>query len=151
MADAGFEQVAWYRRGPWESYVDRKACCPMGRYEGTVDDQFHNYVMPQENGNKTDVLWFTLSNGRTRLTFESPSYFEFSTHHITPQALFECHHTNDVIDRRIPETVVTIDAKQRGLGNRSCGADTLPQYRVESKVYTLEYVLSVAAANDYHQ
>ncbi len=31
-------------------------------YSGTVDEQFTNYVVPQENGNKTDARWASLTN-----------------------------------------------------------------------------------------
>ena len=32
----------------------------MGRHESSVDDQYHRYVVPQENGNRTDTRWFAL-------------------------------------------------------------------------------------------
>ncbi len=56
-APAGFEQFTWLGRGPQESYIDRKAGVPVGLYQGTVDEQYVPYIMPQENGNKTDVRW----------------------------------------------------------------------------------------------
>ena len=56
------EQFHWFGRGPHESYVDRKAGAAVGLYSGTVDEQYVPYVMPQENGNKTDVRWLSLEN-----------------------------------------------------------------------------------------
>ena len=58
----GYEQFTWYGRGPHETYMDRKEGAQVGVYRGTVDEQFVPYVVPEENGNKTDVRWVTLTN-----------------------------------------------------------------------------------------
>ena len=50
-----FTHLAWFGRGPHESYWDRKTGAAVGLYEGAVWDQYHDYSRPQENGNKTDV------------------------------------------------------------------------------------------------
>ena len=57
-----FNQLTWLGRGPEESYADRKAGVSVGRYTGSVADQYVPYIMPQENGNKTDVRWAALTN-----------------------------------------------------------------------------------------
>jgi len=59
---AGFDRIAWYGRGPHESYWDRKVGARVRRFNGTVAEQFHPYVRPQETGNKTDVRWMTVSD-----------------------------------------------------------------------------------------
>ncbi len=57
------DTVEWYGRGPQESYSDRVTGAALGRYKGKLADQYHNYVRPQESGNKTGVRWLTLSAG----------------------------------------------------------------------------------------
>ena len=59
------DRVAWYGRGPHESYWDRKLSAAVGLYENTVNGLHHVYGRPQENGNRTDVRWvrFTDENG----------------------------------------------------------------------------------------
>jgi beta-galactosidase len=57
-----FNRVAWYGRGPHENYWDRKTSAPFGRYESTVADWITPYVRPQENANRCDVRWFTLTD-----------------------------------------------------------------------------------------
>lgn len=59
-------EIAWYGRGPHETYVDRKSSGALGRYTGTVAAQYHDYARPQESGAKADVRWLTLhsTNGR---------------------------------------------------------------------------------------
>jgi beta-galactosidase len=55
------DSVEWYGRGPQESYGDRLTGAALGRYSGKLSDQYHNYVRPQESGNKSGVRWLTLS------------------------------------------------------------------------------------------
>jgi beta-galactosidase len=56
-----FSQIEWYGRGPQESYIDRQTGAAIGLYKGTVADQYHDYIRPQESGNKSDVRWFNLT------------------------------------------------------------------------------------------
>ena len=57
----GFENLAWYGRGPKETLIDR-AFERIGVYRSTVDKEWVEYMRPQENGNKTDVRWVKLTN-----------------------------------------------------------------------------------------
>ena len=140
---AGFEQLRWYGRGPHENHIDRNSGAPMGVYEGSVDEQFVPYIMPQENGNKTDTHWFELGDGSRRIRFWADPRFEFSAHHLTPEDLFRCRHTPDVAGYRRPETVVCIDTVQRGVGTGSCGPQTRPQYCVQPGAYRFTFFVQV--------
>jgi beta-galactosidase len=53
--------VEWYGRGPHESYVDRKTSAPIGLWRGTIAEQNHDYMRPQDTGNKVDVRWMEVS------------------------------------------------------------------------------------------
>ena len=58
---AEFDQMTWYGRGPHEAYVDRQEGAKVGVYSGSVDEQFVPYIVPEENGNKTEVRWVSLT------------------------------------------------------------------------------------------
>lgn len=55
------DMAQWYGRGPHESYVDRKTSAAIGLWRGKLADQNHDYIRPQETGNKVDVRWMELS------------------------------------------------------------------------------------------
>jgi beta-galactosidase len=55
--------LSWYGRGPSATYSDR-AFERIGRFSGTVDQQWVDYSRPQENGNKTGVRWVELTDAR---------------------------------------------------------------------------------------
>ena len=55
-----FSQVEWCGRGPHECYPDRKRSAKVGVYQSTVDEMHVPYVVPSENGGRSDVQWFKL-------------------------------------------------------------------------------------------
>ncbi|MDR0799682.1 MAG: DUF4981 domain-containing protein, partial [Dysgonamonadaceae bacterium] len=59
---AEFDHVTYYGRGPWENYSDRNTVSFVGIYESSVAGLGVEYIRPQENGNRTDVRWMTLTN-----------------------------------------------------------------------------------------
>jgi beta-galactosidase len=138
---AGFEQFTWYGRGPVENYRDRKAGTAVGLYRSTVDEQFVPYVMPQENGNKTDVRWLSLTNGDgvgLKVTADA-SFMEASVSHYSAAELFKALHTNE-LERQEP-IILNIDHAQAGLGGASCGPATLEQYRLRPGDYKFTFRL----------
>lgn len=135
----GFENLEWFGRGPHENHIDRNTGAAVRHYTGKVADQYVPYIVPQENGNKTEVRWFKLEGKKAGLKIKGAPTFEFSAHHFTPSDLFACTHTNELSERE--ETVICIDAVQRGVGTGSCGPQTLPKYCVNPGVYMFEYTI----------
>ena len=126
----GFEQFTWYGRGPHENYVDRNYGAQVGVYRGTVDEQFVPYVFPEENGNKTDVRWATLTNADgIGLHASADRLLEVSAHHFTPEDLTTARHPHELVRR--PEVVLQLDYGQSGLGSASCGPGRLAKYRLK--------------------
>ena len=144
----GYERLDWFGRGPFENYADRKYAAEFGRYGGNVDEQYFPYIVPQENGNKEDVAWFSLrGTGGAGVQFQTlGSLFSFSAHHFTPADLTGAYHTFDVPRRA--ETTVLLDARQRGLGTASCGPDTLDRYKVLPGDYRLRYAIIPLAGRE---
>lgn len=125
-----FEQFSWYGRGPHETYVDRKTGAQIGVYHGTVDEQYVPYIVPEENGNKTDVRWVTLTNAQgIGLHASGNRLLEISAHHFTPEDLTAARHLHELARRK--EIIVNLDYAQSGLGSASCGPGRLEKYRLQ--------------------
>lgn len=138
----GLENLEWFGRGPWENYSDRKTSAMVGRYAGTVSEQYVPYIMPQENGHKTDVRWLTLAGQDGRgMCVEGEPLLEFSASHFTGDDLFAAKHTIDLKPRA--EVILNLDGAHRGLGTASCGPDTLDGYRLLEPVYRFAYSLRI--------
>lgn len=139
---AGFESLEWYGCGPHETYPDRKRAGVVGRWRSTVSDQHIPYVRPQESGGHADVRWIELRDPAAasrglRLAFGLP--LQASVLHVRAADLASASH--DVEIRQRPETIVTFDARHRGLGTASCGPDTLPTYLVRPGTYRWSWSL----------
>ena len=133
---AAYDRFAWYGRGPHESYADRKHSADVGVYGGTVDEQYVPYVMPQENGNKTDVRWAALTNAAGHgllvagvLGDDEAPWLNVSAHHYSIEDLTEAKHTYEL--KWQDEVTLNLDYAQGGLGNGSCGPGVLPQYLLQ--------------------
>jgi beta-galactosidase len=64
---------------------------------------------------------------------------EFTANHYTAHDLYAAYHTYDLKPR--PETILSLDYHQRGLGTASCGPDILPQYKIGPGKYQFRYSL----------
>jgi beta-galactosidase len=144
----GYENMKWFGRGPFENYCDRKTAAFVGLYESTVSEQFVPYSRPQENGNKTDVRWMTLTNHAgyglrfTGSPLLSLSALHFSIDDLDPGETKKNIHPPDMDPR--PEIYVNIDYKQMGVGgDNSWGAMPHDEYRLFPKEYSYTFKISL--------
>ena len=126
---AGYENVEYYAKGPWENYVDRQTGSFFGRYTTTVDDMFEMYSHPQSHGNRMALRDLTLwnpSNGNA-IKIETEGQVSFSLSHYDQTQYFVPQlHPWDL--KKDDVVYATFDYMQRGLGNGSCGPGTENQY-----------------------
>lgn len=151
-----FENISWYGRGPHESYWDRKTSALVGLYSGKVKDQYFPYIRPQENGNKTDVRWASITNnsgkgilivGKSLLSVNAQNYImeDFESPERTDGRHVNVvkpvnRHTDDVKPRDL--TSINIDYKQMGVGgDNSWGAWTHDKYRLTKKEYKYSFMI----------
>ena len=131
---ARLERFTWLGRGPHESYPDRKASARVDRWASTVSAEFEPYLVPQENGNKTDVRWATFTDAEgAGLRIEGAPTFNVSAHHHTAHDLAEAQHTHELLRR--PEITLNLDIAQAGLGTEACGPGVLPPYELTARSY----------------
>lgn len=139
---AAFGEIEWYGRGPFESYEDRKDAAFMGIYSGKVEDQHFPYIMPQENGNKSDVKWLELkSPARTFLVkAQDRDVINFNVQNYSDEALMDSKTTHE-LDRG-SNTWLHIDYRQMGLGGDDSWTPRVHrEYLLENKVYRYRYGL----------
>jgi len=144
-----YSNLAYYGRGPWENYSDRKTASFVGLYKDLVKNQTTwSYIRPQESGYRTDVRWFSLTNNEGKgLIIEGVQPISFSalnnpTEDFDPGLTKKQQHPTDIKPRN--DVYVSIDFKQRGVGgDNSWGALPHPQYRLTDKKYTYSYILRV--------
>lgn len=149
LSDA-FDNFEYYGRGPWENYSDRNTSSFVGIYSGSVSEQAFDYIRPQENGNKTDVRWLTLTNDEgLGIKIEGLQPLSVKVAHnpaedLDPGFTKKQQHPANVTPRK--RVYLNIDLKQRGLGgDNSWGAMPHKPYLLLDKSYSYSYVLSVVS------
>ena len=148
-----FDRMSWYGRGPEESYEDRKYGAHIGQYQGTVREQFHPYIRPQETSNKSDVRWMALRDARGfGLLFAgdmplSTSALHFYAGDLDPGEEKQQMHAAELRERNL--THVRIDYRQSGLGGiNSWGALPLEEYRLPYRAYSYSFRIYPLASGE---
>lgn len=140
------EQMRWYGRGPWDSYRDRKEATFPAVYSSTVTDQWTNFVLPQETGNKEDVRWLALTDtvGRGMLFVSADKLMAARAGHWREEDFYTDRNNRKKHPHEVSfcaNAVVCLDAYNRALGNASCGQDVIRKYQVLSGRTQLSYLI----------
>ena len=112
-----FNKMTWYGRGPHETMLDRKTGAAIGIYSGSVEELIHDYVRPQENGNRTDVRWVAMTNeeGNGLLVSDiGGTFLSVSAWPYTMEDLEMAKHVHELPRRE--DITLNIDYKQQGVG-----------------------------------
>ena len=128
-----FEEIDYYAKGPWENYNDRQEASFVGRYSTTVSDMLTPYAHPQSCGNRQEMREiFLYKKGSTKgLKIEANQPIAFSMLHFDDKDFNkEKLHPWELNPRE--EVYAHFDFVQRGLGNGSCGPQTIEKYQVPS-------------------
>lgn len=142
------DNYQYYGRGPQENYIDRCSGAMLGIYQSKVKDQYVRYLRPQENGNKTDVRWLTLTDDTgfgLKVEASQPvgvTALHNASEDFDPGMTKKHQHFNDIYPR--DEVVLSIDLFQRGIGGtNSWGQLPLEKYRYQNKDYDFSYKLTI--------
>lgn len=143
QVDQGMNQMIWYGNGYHESYVDRMKSTCVGIYSGTAENLTHNYLKPQENGNRTEVRWVKITDQEgLGLKFSAVDhYLNASIWPYSMDALETATHIHEL--KKESHNTVNIDYGQRGVGGDIPAMAMLKEpYKIKRKIfYTYEYVI----------
>ena len=148
---ADFENIEYYGKGPFENYNDRSLGASLDKYFTTVEENYENYLVPGEMGNRTGVRYAALTDndGFGLLVSANGEPFEMSALHYTPESLNGVRHIYQV--EKLAETVLRINAAQLGVGGDTCsGGGYIPddEFIPNADVYNYSYTLSVKRSDE---
>ncbi len=131
-----WNQVKWYGKGYDENYSDMNTASIMGVYKASVEEMHVNYAMPQENGHREGVKWFSVGDGNRSMLIVSKSDMGINVHDYTIEALDKAKHIGEI--EKADATIVHIDAKHSGLGTNACGEDQIFRNKTRINDYRLD-------------
>ena len=139
-----FDNITYFGRGPQENYSDRNDGIFLGTWKNSVEDMMTQYVYPQENGNRTDVRWISMtdSNGRGLKVYGAQP-LSVSVWNTTQDALYQANHIGEapILEDSF---VLNLDLVQTGVGGTdswSQRARPYDQYRLLDKEFSYGFWL----------
>ena len=130
-------EVTWYGLGPQETYPDSMESGRLGRYRASVEELETPYVVPQENGNRSEVRWCQISDGMRGILVAGQALFGFSVHPWSTGALAAARHRDEL--EAEPVTWLHLDHRQQGLGSATCGPGPLERYVLRSEPFRFTF------------
>lgn len=125
-----FSEVTWYGLGPQETYPDSMTAGRLGRYKASLEEMETTYVVPQENGHRSEVRWCQIADGHRGVLSAGGPIFGFSAHRWSTAALAGAAHRDELVPE--PRTWLHFDHRQHGLGSAACGPGPLERYVLNS-------------------
>jgi len=125
------QRVRWYGKGPHENYIDRNHGAWTAVHDLPLAELHHDYMRPQENGNRTRVRWLQAHGeaGVLRAEDVTGDLLGFTAWPYTQEALDAAEHIHELQHTRA--VTLNIDRQQRGVGGDTPGvANLLPAYRM---------------------
>ncbi|NGN97499.1 beta-galactosidase [Grimontia sp. S25] len=128
--------VAWFGRGPFENYPDRKAGAMVSRYLASIDDMHTPYIFPSENGLRCDVRQLDIDNLRIE------GMFHFSVSRYSQESLTEAKHQEALVpDDHI---YLRIDGYHMGVGGDDSWSPSVhPEFLLDAAHYRYALTLSM--------
>ena len=139
------ETVAWFGRGPFDNYPDRKTAALVDRYTLPAGQFYHPYPRAQESGYRTDCRYLQMTDvSGTGIRFFTDSLFSFGILPFHRQKI-EFNRRKNIHGSTIdpdPFFWVNIDRMQMGVGgDNSWGARTHPEYTLPYTDYSFRFTM----------
>ncbi|MBI9044311.1 MAG: DUF4981 domain-containing protein [Anaerolineaceae bacterium] len=137
-----FNVMTWFGLGPHETMWDRKLGAQVGVFIARTEELIHHYVRPQENGNRSDIRWASLTDEYDKgllVSDVSGDLLNISVWPYTQEDLQKALHIHELPQRDF--LTLNIDHLQRGVGgDEPGGSDPHPEYRLKKNTkYTYSF------------
>lgn len=135
------EKLTWFGAGPLETYPDRKKGQLSGFYESTCQEQYVDYIYPQECGNHEDVRYVQIHGQRASMRFEAGD--RLMKFKYLPYSDFEIE--NATHKEQLPQSVcnhLTLCGFTRGVGgDDSWGSPVHEAFTLPVQNYCFEFYM----------
>ena len=128
---SALNRIAWYGRGKFENYPDRKSSAFLGVYECGIHEFITNYIVPQDNANRCDTRWFMLGDSeRWKIQVKGLQPLCFRIWPYGEEDLEGKEHAHELPERDFIN--LNIDSNIHGVGgNDGWGAQTMKPYTID--------------------
>lgn len=123
-----------------ESYPDRKAGGIIALKHTNVESMFHNYVKPQNTGDRQDCRAVAIYDTRNSgLLFKSKKSFSFSYSPYEDSVVDSANHINDLYETGV--NTFHFDSEVQGVGTATCGPGVLDAYTIKVEPKQFDFLI----------
>jgi len=135
-----FENLKYFGKDA-ENYPDRNASGTFGVYSTNALDLLEQHVVPQDNGNHSNVRWMAIESPKNPigLMVTSTIPFNFSVYPYSDKNLTQARRIKQL--EKADFMTLNVDARQAGLGTATCGPDVADQYLLKDTIYQYDICL----------
>jgi beta-galactosidase len=126
-----YRRIRYLGKGPHENYCDRNHGAAFGRYEADLADFWTPYAKPTDCGSRTGIRAIEVRSSFRRargLRFEMDREMIATPLPYRAMEIVPASHVHELPPSS--GTFLTIDSRQLGLGQNSCGPPTLERDRI---------------------
>ena len=117
VVDSDFSKAKYLGYGPQESYIDKRISAAKDTYVTSRDENYVNYIKPQENGSHYGCEYAIVSNGKKEIRVEGN--FSFCISPYSAEQLTKTAHSFEL--KKDGDTHLFFDYFMSGIGSNSCG------------------------------
>ena len=128
----------YFGMGPEENYCDLYHNCALDFYVSKAENEYVNYIRPQEHGNHTKVRELTLED---KITFKAENVFETAVSQYSIDQIMNAEHTDEIGESKA--TYVRVDYKSSGIGSASCGPALNPLYQMNDRDIHFAFTINI--------
>jgi beta-galactosidase len=128
----------YFGMGPEENYCDLYHNCALDFYVSKAENEYVNYIRPQEHGNHTKVRELTLED---KITFKAENVFETAVSQYSIDQIMNATHTDEIGESKA--TYVRVDYKSSGIGSASCGPALNPLYQMNDRDIHFAFTINI--------
>lgn len=121
-------RFTYFGNGPAQSYLDMTHHGTVDIHESCADNEYVNYIRPQEHGNHMDVKYVDFSCG---LSVTAKDKMEICVLSHSMENIEKATHTDEL--KKDGNTHVRIDYRSSGIGSASCGPAIMEKYQFNEK------------------
>lgn len=128
-------EAEWFGKSV-ECYPDRQSAGIVKVNNITLSDMFEQHVVPQDNGNRSEVRWvaFKGKGSNVGLFVSGDQLLNFSAYQYTDDNITNARRINEL--KLNDRWTVNIDYRQSGLGTATCGPDVAAEYLLNDHSYS---------------
>lgn len=126
-------EFSYFGYGPYESYIDMHHASNMGMYQSCADNEYVDYIVPQEHGNHYNTKYLELGDYK----FIANDGFEFNVSNFDTGELDRKSHNFELVPNGYSN--VRIDYKVSGIGSNSCGPALYSRYQLREEAINFNF------------